>query len=289
MNSRTRINKWCSFPVATSLPLLIAGAMLSPLQAGQPDVMVPMQTVEHQWKWGISFDYLYRDIDRNENYLSPPELWNVDYDGFTGDLWGFSVFVEPPCFMNATIDFSYHTGDMDGTFRNYSLDPDPFDDGVYTGLASFDRDEYELGMTIPFQSVGWLFGRIEGFYYTEDGTWDYGGGFFEPQEYDMWGVTVGLGAGESFPLGSGGITLDLAIFLGLVYFDMEHKEVLSGAVTSWSDWGFKGSADARLNFPINQSVAIYTGVGYEYILTDSGSLDQTLQGFLASLGISGEF
>ena len=133
------------------------------------------------------------------------------------------------------------------------------------------------------------YARFELFYYEEDGKWDYGQGEVEPQEYEMWGGVLGAGAWHSYSLGGNGITLELAAFLGAVYFDLEHEEVLSGAVTDWDGIGFKGSADARLNYPIGDRNAIFTAIGYEYLLTDDGSLDMDTQGFLVSLGIRGEF
>jgi|GEM_PF-6591376 len=272
--------------------LWAAGLLFAaPAFAGTPKMVIEPAPAPGcgDWEWGISFDYVWREIDRSENYLSPPELWYVDYDDYEADLWGGTIWITPPNLGNTTFDFSYRQGDIEGTFRNYSLDPNPIDPLSYTGRADFDREEIELGATVPCPYVEWLYGRIEVFRHQEDGVWDYGGGFFEPQEYDMWGAIVGLGAGNSYPLGGGGITLDLGVFLGLVYFDLEHKEVLSGAKTSWDGFGWKGSAHTRLNFPVSECYAIYTGIGYEYMETEDGALDQSTQGVLVNLGLRGRF
>lgn len=271
--------------------LLAAGVMLaSPAFAGPAPPMIEPEPVAPcgDWEWGISADYMFRMVDRSENYQSPPELWFVDYDDYEADLYGFTVFITPPNLWNTTFDFSYRSGDIQGTFMNYSLDPRPIDPGTYIGRADFDRDEFELGATVPCPMLEWIFGRLELFHYSEDGIWDYGGGYFEPQEYRQWGATLGVGAAHTFPLGGSGVTLDLAAFLGLVYFDLEHKEVFSGVTTSWDGFGFKASADARLNVPVSDCLSVFTGVGYEYLQTDDGSLESDTQGVLISRGLRGE-
>lgn len=271
--------------------LLVTGMLLSvPALAGDTKMVIAPAPAPGcgDWEWGISADYMWREVDRNENYFSGPELWYVDYDDYKADLWGGTIWVTPPCLANTTFDFSYRQGDIAGTFMNYSLEPNSKDSGTYVGRADFDREEIEFGATIPCPYLQWLYGRVEVFRHEEDGVWDYGDGYFEAQEYKMWGAIVGVGAGNSIPLGGGGISLDLGAFLGLVYFDLEHEEV-GGPTTSWDGFGWKGSVYSRINFPISECYAIYTGVGYEYMQTDDGSLDMSTQGLLVNLGIRGKF
>ena len=231
-----------------------------------------------------------REVDRTEDYWSGDELWNVKYDNLDGDLWGFSAFVTPLDFWNITVDFSYRSGDLDGNFTNYSLDPNPQDAGIYRDEnVSLDRDEYVLGVSCPCPSLGWLYARAEWFYHDEEGTWEYGDGSVEMQEYSLWGISAGIGAQQEYPLGNTGATLDLNAFLGLVYFDFEHKEVDGGAKTDWDDWGFLGRAGARISYPLQDHLDIFLGCGYEYLQTDDGSLDMDNQGLFVNLGLKGEF
>jgi len=266
--------------------------LLAPVAIAGPYMPAPAPIIESDepsWTVGVSFDYTYRFLNRTENYRSGPELWFVDYDDFDGDLWGFSLFVTPPCVGGATVDFTYRTGDLEGRFFNFSLDPNPIDPTRYTGRASFDRDEYELGLSVPFPGVPWLFGRVEGFRHEEEGDWDYGGGFFEAQEYELWGINAGLGASHTYPLGFAGASLSLNAFLGLVYFDFQHTELTTPVDTNWDGWGFKGSIDARFTVPVGDHVGVFVGTGYEYLLTDDGSLEMDTQGLLVSLGLQGQW
>jgi hypothetical protein len=268
---------------------ILAGASMSPMADAGTPAPVMQSAPAPQWQWGISADYMYRTVDRTEDYFSEPYDWHVDYDNFDGDLWGFSAFVIPPNFLNMMIDFSYRTGDLDGDFTNYSLDPTDFDFGnVYHGKASFDRDEYEVGLTYPFAGMDWLYARAEWFLYDEDGEWDYGGGEIEDQKYTQWGIDAGLGAKYGYPLGGSGAMLDLNAFIGLVYFDFEHEEV-GYETTSWDDWGFLGRAGARISYPIQSCLDVFLGCGYEYLQTDSDNLDMTTQGLFVNLGLKGEF
>jgi hypothetical protein len=89
-------------------------------------------------------------------------------------------------------------------------------------------------------------------------------------------------------MGNTGATLDLNAFLGLVYFDFEHEEV-GGPTTDWDDWGFLGRVGARICYPIQESLDVFLGCGYEYLQTDDGSLDMDNQGLFVNLGIKGEF
>ena len=269
-----------------AVSLLSPAAIAGPAPATEPVTPAPAPA----WKWGISADYMYRSVDREEDYWSDDELWNVDYDDLDGDLWGLTAFVTPPDFWNITIDFSYRTGDLDGHFTNYSLDPDPADTGIYEDEnVSLDRDEYVVGLTCPCPSLGWLYARAEWFYFDEDGQWKYGDGYVEKQEYTLWGISAGVGAMQDYPLGNTGATLDLNAFIGLVYFDFEHKEVDSGAETDWDGWGFLGRAGARVSYPLQDQLDVFLGCGYEYLQTDDGSLDMNNQGVFVNLGLKGEF
>lgn len=270
----------------------LAGTLLSPMAlAGPAPVTEPMsEAASPTWRWGVSADYMYRDVDREEDYLSAPFDWHVEYDDFDGNLWGFSAFVTPPFLWNTTIDFSYRTGDLEGRFENYSLDPRDRDFGnIYQGDADFDRDEYVVGLSCPCPALGWLYARAEWFYYDEDGAWVYDLGGIENQEYTLWGISAGIGAAQEYPLGATGATLDLNAFLGLVYFDFEHEEVASGAQTDWDDWGFLGRVGARISYPIQDRLDVFLGCGYEYLQTDSGDLDMSNQGLFVNLGLKGEF
>ena len=268
---------------------MLGGAFLFPLaDAGQAPMETMTPAPSPTWKWGVSADYMYRSVDREEDYISAPEIWHVDYDDFDGDLWGGSIFVTPPCFWDVMIDFSYRTGDLDGNFTNYSLEAESEFGGPYDGKARFDRDEYVVGLTYPFPNMDWLYARLEYFNFQEDGEWDYGGGEIEKQEYTLWGITGGLGAKYGYPLGNSGAMLDLNAFLGLVYFDFEHKEV-GFETTGWDDWGFLGRAGARVSYPLQSNLDVFLGCGYEYIQTDSDNLDMTNQGIFVNLGLKGEF
>jgi hypothetical protein len=275
---------------------ILAGAFLSPQAEAGPAPMMETPAPAPTWKWGISADYMWRDVDRTEDYWSGDELWTVDYDDFSGDLWGGTIFVTPPCFWDIMIDFSYRTGDLNGDFENRSLEPvnggsvSPGFDGPYEGHADFDRDEYVVGLTYPFPSLDWLYARLEYFNFQEDGDWNYDDGDVESQEYTLWGITGGLGARYAYPLGSSGAMLDLNAFLGLVYFDFEHEETDDGgATTDWDDWGFLGRVGARVSYPIQTNLDVFLGCGYEYIDTDSDGLDMTTQGVFVNLGLKGEF
>jgi hypothetical protein len=269
-----------------AVAFLTPAALAGPAQMTEPMTPAPSPT----WLWGISADYMYRDVDREEDYLSAPYDWHVDYDDFDGNLWGFSAFVTPPFLWNTTIDFSYRTGDLEGRFENYSLDPRDREFGnIYQGDADFDRDEYVIGLTCPCPAVGWLYARAEWFYYDEDGQWVYDLGGIENQEYTLWGISAGVGAAQEYPLGNSGATLDLNAFLGLVYFDFEHEEVASGAETDWDDWGFLGRVGARISYPLQNQLDVFLGCGYEYLQTDSGDLDMSNQGIFVNLGLKGEF
>lgn len=271
--------------------IVLAGSFLLPTaNAGTAPMMDTMTAAPSPtWKWGLSVDYMYRDVDRSQDYLSAPYDWHVDYDDFNGDLWGGTIFVTPPCFADLTIDFSYRTGDLNGIFRNHSLDPQDPDFGtVYEGDARFDRDEYVVGLTYPCPSPGWLYVRAEYFNFQEDGTWDYGGGETEDQSYTLWGIATGVGARQGYPLGGSGAILDLNAFVGLVYFDSEHEET-GYATTSWDGWGFLVRAGARVSYPIQTNLDVFLGCGYEYLQTDDGSLDMTNQGLFVNLGLKGEF
>jgi hypothetical protein len=273
---------------------VLSAVLASPLaDAGAPQTsQYSAPADEPMWKWGISADYMYRSVDRSEDYISGDYVWHVDYDDLDGDLWGFTAFVTPPCFLNTTIDFSYRTGDLDGRFMNYSLDPRDFDYGnVYEGEVSFDREEYVVGLTYPIPSLNWLYARAEWFQFDEDGDWKYNDGFgtVESQEYTLWGITAGLGASYGIPLGNTGATLDLNAFAGLVYFDFEHSESDGGSATSWDDWGFQGRLGARVSYPLQDHLAVFLGGGYEYLDTSDGSLDMENQGLFVNLGLKGEF
>lgn len=274
---------------------ILAGALLSTGAIAGPAPIMETMAPAPTWQWGLSLDYMYRDVDREEDYLSPgeffpDEMWHVDYDDFDGDLWGFSAFVIPPGFFDIMFDFSYRTGDLEGDFKNYSLAPqlNGFG-GPFEGKADFDRDEYVVGMSVPCQSLPWLYARLEYFNFQEDGEWRYDDGDVEKQDYTLWGITGGLGAKHEMPLGNTGATLDLNAFLGLVYFDFEHEEVASGADTDWEDWGFLGRVGARVSYPIQDRLDVFLGCGYEYLQTDDGDLDMTNQGVFVNLGIKGEF
>ena len=285
---------------------ILAGAFLSPLAEAGPAPMMETPAPAPTWKWGISADYMWRDVDLNEDYKSPFEDfdngsefdgpstddWNVDYDDFNGDLWGFSAFVVPPCFWDIMIDFSYRTGDLDGDFRNHTVAKGldgGYLDGPYEGKANFDRDEYVVGLTYPIPTIDWLYARVEYFNHQMDGKWKYDDGDVEKQDYTLWGISGGAGANYGMPLGGSGLMLDLNAFAGLVYFDFEHKEVASGAKTDWSDWGFLGRVGARVSYPIQSQLDVFLGTGYEYLLTDSDDLDMTTQGVFVNLGLKGEF
>lgn len=274
--------------------IMLAGTFLAPTAnagtAPMMDTITPAPSPT--WKWGLSVDYMYRTVDRTEDYWSGDELWNVDYDDFDGDLWGGTVFVTPPCFFDIMIDFSYRTGDLDGNFTNHTVAVERGEgylDGPYDGRAHFDRDEYVVGLTYPIPSLPWLYVRAEYFNFQEDGEWDYGGNEIERQEYTLWGIAGGLGAQYGYPLGNTGATLDLNAFLGLVYFDFNHKEVDGGAETDWSDWGFLGRVGARISYPLQTNLDVFLGCGYEYLQTDDDSLDLTNQGLFVNLGLKGEF
>lgn len=272
-------------------PALLACALLSPAAfAGPAPATAPMTPAPSPaWKWGISADYMNRDVDREEDYFSEPYDWHVDYDNFDGDLWGFTAFITPPDMWDITIDFAYRSGDLEGDFENYSIDPQQTGGrGPYEGNADFDRDEYVVGLTCPCPALGWLYARLEWFRFDEDGDWDYGGGEIEEQEYTLWGITAGVGAKQEYPLGNTGATLDLNAFVGLVYFDFEHEEV-GYETTDWSDWGFLGRAGARISYPLQSNLDIFLGCGYEYIQTDSDDMDMTNQGVFVNLGLKGEF
>ena len=285
---------------------ILAAAFLSPRAEPGAAPMMETPAPAPTWKWGLSADYMWRDVDLNEDYKSPFEDfdngsefdgpsaddWNVDYDDFDGDLWGFSAFVVPPCFWDIMIDFSYRTGDLDGDFRNHTVDKGfngEYLDGPYEGKADFDRDEYVVGLTYPIPSIDWLYARLEYFNYQMDGKWDYGDGYTETQDYTLWGITGGAGAHYGIPLGSSGAMFDLNAFAGLVYFDFEHEEVASGGTTDWSDWGFLGRIGGRFSYPIQSQLDVFLGCGYEYLLTDSDDLDMTTQGVFVNLGLKGEF
>jgi len=270
--------------------MLLITCLVPAVQAGtEPAVEAISPTPGPTWKWGISADYMFRDVDREEDYWSGDELWNVEYKDYDGDLWGFTAFVTPPCPMNITLDFAYRSGDMDGKFTNYSLDPNPQDPNTYRDeRASFDRDEYVVGLTWPCPALGWLYARAEWFRFEEDGDWKYGDGTVEEQEYTLWGIAAGVGAQQEYPLGASGMMLDLNAFLGLVYFDFEHEEV-DGPTTDWDDWGFLGRVGARISYPIQEQLDVFLGCGYEYLQTDDGDLDMNNQGVFVNLGLKGEF
>lgn len=291
MNSKSTMNRapLAGIPVIGAT-ILAAALTSSRVEAGQPAMMETMPPAESPaWKWGISADYMYRSVDRSEDYFSGPELWHVDYDDFDGDLWGFSAFITPPRVFGMTLDFSYRTGDLDGSFTNYSLAPNPLDPFTYANeRASFDRNEYEVGLTYPFPGLDWLYARAEWFQYDEEGEWTYSDGTIEAQDYNLWGITAGLGAKYGMPLGNSRFTLDLNAFAGLVYFESEHEEI-GGPTTSWDGWGFKGRLGARLSYPIVDRLDVFLGSGYEYLDTSDGSLDMENQGLFVNLGIKGEF
>lgn len=276
---------------------ILAAGSLSPRADAGPAPMMETPAPASTWKWGISADYMWRDVDLDEDYLSPNEDpiqndWNVEYDDFDGDLWGFTAFVVPPCFWDIMIDFSYRTGDLNGDFENHTLAKDirgDFLDGPYQGKADFDRDEYVVGLTYPCPMFDWLYARVEYFNHQMDGDWKYEDGAIEEQDYTLWGITGGLGANYEMPLGSSGLMLDLNAFAGLVYFDFEHEEVADSATTDWSDWGFQGRVGARVSYPIQSNLDVFLGTGYEYLVTNSDDLDMTTQGVFVNLGLKGEF
>lgn len=286
----TRKSSPLPLPAITGM-MLVTSLMTAPVRAGVSEPAPMMESAAPAvWMWGVSADYMYRNVDRSEDYLSAPFDWHVDYSDFDGDLWGFAAFATFPSLWNITFDFAYRTGDLDGRFTNYSLDrQDPDFGNIYTGTASFDRDEYVFGLTWPCPTIEWLFARVEWFRFEEDGDWIYGGGFVESQEYRLWGLSAGLGARHGMPLGDTGATLELSAYAGLVYFDFEHKEVASGAQTEWEDWGFHARIGARVSYPIHDRLAVFLGTGYEYLVTDDGSLDMTNDGVFVNLGLRGEF
>ncbi len=281
--------------VLTGLPLLggiiMAGACLSPLaHAGPAPAAEPMTPgPAPAWKWGISADYMYRSVDREEDYLSSPFFWHVDYDDFDGDLWGFSAFLTPPNLWDTTIDIAYRSGDLNGNFTNYSIDPrQTAGRGPFQGNADFDRDEYVIGLSCPCPALGWLYARVEWFRFDEDGSWIYNGGGIEEQEYTLWGISAGVGAEQAYPLGNTGATLDLNAFAGLVYFDFEHDEV-GFETTEWDGWGFLGRVGARISYPLQEQLDVFLGCGYEYLQTDDGGLEMSNQGLFVNLGLKGDF
>lgn len=291
---------------------MLTGALLTPqTDAGVAPIMEtppPAPT----WKWGLSGGYLYRDVDLTEDYKSPADSividdeypdngypsngfesdysqsddWKIDYDDFTGDLWGVSAFLVPPGFFDVMIDFSYYTGDLDGDFKNH---PRGFSDESYTGRAEFDRDEYVVGLTYPWPTLDWLYARVEYFNYKMDGKWKYDDGDVEKQDYLMWGISGGLGAIYEVPIGSTGATIDFHAFAGLVYFDFKHTELASTAKTKWNDWGFLGRLGTRVSYPVHNQIDVFLGCNYEYLDTDSDGLDMSNQGLFVNLGLKGEF
>lgn len=285
---------------------ILAGAFLSSWADAGPAPMMEVPAPAPTWKWGVSADYMWRDVDLNEDYKSPGDQypgdrspgdkysddWNVDYDDFNGDLWGFTAFVTPPLPFDIMIDFSYRTGNLDGDFKNHTIAKGydgGYAEGPYEGRANFDRDEYVIGLTCPCPALQWLYARVEYFNYQMDGKWKYDDGDVEKQDYTQWGITGGVGANYGIPVGNTGARLDLNGFLGLVYFDFEHKEVDGGATTDWNDWGFLGRVGARISYPIQNNLDVFLGCGYEYLQTDSDDLDMTNQGVFVNLGLKGEF
>jgi hypothetical protein len=281
-------------PVVLAAGVMITTGVLAP--RADAGLTYPVENAGQDWKWGVTLDYTLREVDRTETYLSegmPPRDWSVTYDAYDANMWGFTIFVTPPCFANTMIDFSYRTGDLEGKFKNRALDPASMYYGEsFAGRADFDRDEFEVGVTYPFPNMSWLYARAEWFWAEEDGDWDYGEGEIETQEYDMWGITAGMGAMQEFTFGASDVTLVLNAFAGLVYFDLEHTETTDPAnhlTTAWSGWAYQGRVGARLAYPVQEGTDVFLGVGYEILEADDSGLDMTTDGFFANLGVMGEW
>lgn len=245
------------------------------------------------WTMNVAVEHNLVDLESTDQYLSGPagtEDWKAMND-VDGDLNGFSISATPPVLgKRVTLDFSYLTGDLSGTFNTREISPTP--EGPYYGKVEFDHDEWELGADVFILNA--VYARLEYSTFEMDGDWVYfDGSPNEPQKYEFDAYTIGAGFRQKYFLDKPdtvfesklGLLVD--VFFGLSFFDYKHTEQLTGASVETDDIGYEMSAELLGTYKVNivGDSRIFAGVGYTYKENDDSNLDLTEKNFIVKLGI----
>ncbi|MCP4760219.1 MAG: hypothetical protein GY870_00460 [archaeon] len=235
----------------------------------------------------IAFEYEKAELESTDNYLSGAagtETWKAVHD-LDGDLYGASIRFEPPV-LNRRIrfDFSYLTGELDGTFNTQEISPTP--EGPYTGKVKFDRSQWKLGMDIFILNA--VYTRLQYFTYKMDGDWVYTDGSpNEPQEYGFNAYSIGAGFRRNFRQKGGDLGVLVNVFAGYSLFEYEHTEKTANVSAESDDIGYELLAELLGTYKLGfgENSFIFAGAGYSYSNTDDTNLDLTQKGITAKLGI----
>jgi len=241
----------------------------------------------------ISAEYNSTNLESTDQYLSGAggdEDWRAVHD-LDGDLHGFSINIRPPALgKRFSMDFTYLTGDLEGTFNTREISPTP--EGPYSGKVRFDRDEYQLGFNIFILNA--VYARLEYYTFEMDGDWVYNDGSpNEPQKYELDAYNLGVGFIQDYFFKNPdsefkryfGLLVD--VFAGCSIMDFEHTEKLTGASVETDDIGYKLRAALLATYKIgNKSRSrFFAGIGYTYKHNSDTNFDLTEDGFFSKLGI----
>ena len=273
------------------LVLLAFALYASPLSA---HCLQPYQA-DHSSGWTVNVSAKYNsvELESTDQYLSGPagtQDWKAVHD-VDGDLYGFSISATPPVLgKRVTLDFSYLTGDLSGTFNTREISPAP--EGPYYGTVEFDRDEWELGADVFILNA--VYARLKYSTFEMDGDWVYSDGSpNEPQKYEFDAYTIGAGFRQYYSLDKpdtvflSNLGLLVDVFFGLSLFDYKHTEQLTGASVETDGIGYEMSAELLGTYKVNivGDSRIFAGVGYTYKDNDDSNLDLTEKKFTVKLGI----
>ena len=249
------------------------------------------------WTVNASVNYNLTNLESTDQYLSGPagtEDWEA-INKVDGDIYGFSIIATPPILgKRLTMDFSYHTGDLSGTFNTREISPAP--EGPYYGTVKFDRDEWELGVDVFILNAVYV--RLGYSTFEMDGDWVYSDGYpNEPQKYEFDAYYAGVGFRQNYYLrnpdtvfeSNFGILVD--VFGGLSSFNYKHTEQLTGASVETDDVGYELRAELLGTYKVSVmgDSRIFAGVGYTYKKNEDGAFDLAENIFTAKLGVRSAF
>lgn len=241
----------------------------------------------------ILAEYQSANLESSDQYLSGAagdEDWRAEHD-LDGDLYGFSVHFRPPALgKRFAMDFTYLTGELEGTFNTREILPTP--EGPYSGTVKFDRDEWELGLNVFILNAVYV--RLEYFTFEMDGDWVYNDGSpNEPQKYELDAYNIGVGFTQDYFFKNPdtefkrnfGLLVD--VFAGGSVVDYKHTEKQTGASVETDDVGYNLRAEMLATYRIgnNSRSRFYAGIGYTYKHNSDTNFDLTEDGISAKLGV----
>jgi hypothetical protein len=277
----------------TPLWFLVFSAYSSSLSAHCLDLYHP----DHSSGGSMSISSLYyrADLESTDQYLSGPagtEDWEA-VNSVDGDLYGISIKARPPILgKRITLDYSYLSGDLKGTFNTQEVTSTP--EGPYSGTVKFDRDEWKLGANIFILNA--VYARLEYSTFEMDGDWVYSAGYpDEPQKYEFDAYTIGAGFTQNYlsedphTVFEEGFGLVGNVFFGLSFFDYKHTEELTGASVKTDGTGYTMNLEFlgtyNMNLTGGSQLSTYAGFGFNYNENNAAHLDLSDKGLTAKLGI----